>query len=82
MKYEHSEGGQAELRVFLALVSRRFHGQDSDHECENSGHGLLKAVIEPEIFDAATVRPSRTVAEMRYDGDHCQKSGHGNALNP
>ena len=59
MTWEHSEGDQADLRVFVASASRRFRGQNSDHECEHSGHGLLKAVIKPELFDAATVRPNR-----------------------
>ena len=58
MKCGHSEGGHAEPR-FLALASRRFHGQNSDHEYEKRGHGLLRAVIKPEFFDTATVRPSR-----------------------
>ena len=63
LTYEHSESGQAELRIFQALASRRFHGQNSDHECENSGHGLLKAFIKLELFDTATFRPSRCGVE-------------------
>jgi len=55
------QGILAGLRIepFLALTSRRFHGQNSDNESENSGHGLLKAVIKPSFTDAAKVRPNR-----------------------
>ena len=39
------ERGEEELRFLLTLASRRFHGHNSSHECGNSGHGLVKAVI-------------------------------------
>ena len=50
-------GRSRRTTFFLALASRRFHGQNSDHKCENLSHELLTAVSRPDFFDAATVRP-------------------------
>ena len=57
LQVPHAKDRLAKAIGYLALASRRFHGQNFNHKCDFWGHGLLKAFIKPEFFNTAPVCP-------------------------
>ena len=63
--------------IEIEIENLRTSWSESNHECDNFGHGL-KAVVKPYLPQ----RFGRFVAESRNDGFHGQFFCHRNALNP